>query len=285
MANSTPQDLRAGKKLRSLKHWLSCLAVFTLATANASAILIDFESYTPGDLHGQPASGTQWESKSTNALVVADGIGVGGSKGLTHDKSVAVGARYRFSPSADDLGDVFSSDSILKVSFDVAMVDTLSGNSISVGRFYFGVTPEGAPEVLSLDWYANGKIGFNSGGVFKFAKAANGQDFISTPGVFYTVEAIIDYGAKTYALTVNGVEQVDGEGSSALAFRVPGGPGTGHVPVLDIQYINGANSDFRAWGLDNIKIAAIPEPGTLGMAALGILFAVGVTYGRFPRRN
>ncbi|HWL52673.1 MAG TPA: PEP-CTERM sorting domain-containing protein [Chthoniobacteraceae bacterium] len=245
----------------------------------AGAIVIDFEQssgYAAGALGGNPsgADGTKWTGSSTTGVVVTAGKGSGGSQGAYAAAGAANVGIYKFTLDADDFGETFQGDSSV-VAFSLELKwEALSGATSalpSVGRFYLG--DDGTnPTSVRILWNDFGEIKIYDG-LSNVVMAVNASDsvFQASPGVFYRIEGVADYAAKTFTLSVNGVEQ------GSFGFYATGTP-----PSL-VAYVtnqNNTHTQFTPWVLDNLEVAAIPEP-----QLLGLLLAAGAGYAMVRRRK
>lgn len=254
---------------------IACLSLFAFSAfcSNGWAILIGFEAsegYSLGNLVNQPNTGTQWigtaNASSYAPLQVVSGQGIDGGNAIQVQSSLAANSAYRFAPSNADLGGVFSaSSSVLSLSFSLRW-DSINTSSTGIGRFYIGApTIGGTPTVLSLDWYSNGRIGFNDG-TFQYATDSTGAVFAATAGAFYTITATLDYATGTYLLTVNDVTQ-SRNGNENISFRNPTGTLNN---IIDITTLNNQNANFQNWTIDNINYSIVPEPSTMALACLSL---------------
>lgn len=261
---------------------LSRLLIMGLAMAaplSAQAVIIDFETasgYTVGNLYGQPgiAGSATWGASSQGVndqlLKVVDGAGVGGSHGLVYQThATTTSSVYQFNPTATDLGEAFSATSSqIAFSFDLKW-DEVGSTSIYTGRFFVGntlSTQDG--DVFKLTWSATGAVGYTlNNNTLRFATNAAGNQFIAQADTFYTISGVLDYGTKTYTLSVNGVQQVDQTGAATLGFVRPAGANVN--ANFEFQTQNNNHASARVWTVDNLDYHAIPEASSLGLLMLG----------------
>ncbi len=258
--------------------WAAVFSLFLGMIPSAEAIVIDFEEssgYLAGALHGSPSGdGTKWTGSSATGTVVASGKGVGGSQGLYAAALAANVGIYKLTLGAEDFGTTFDgTSSVVRFSLDLKW-DSLSGAGTalpSVGRFYLG--DDGAnPTSVRILWNDHGEIKIHNGlSIVVLAANADESVFKATPGVFYRIEGVADYEAKTFTISVNGVAQGD------FNFYATGTP-SDLVAYLTNQ--NNTHAQFTPWALDNLEVAAIPEP-----RLLGLLFAGGLGYTILRRRR
>ena len=244
-----------------------------LATANTMALTIDFSGgYAPGDLLGQPGTGTQWirtnAPAAPNIIEVAAGVGAGGTQGI---RSVSTGAGsnfvfYGFNTTNADLGFAFDSGaSVLEYSFQWRPTQALdASDSPDIFRFSIGSSTNiGDSAAVRLTVRANGAFLAQNGG------SALVQHALFQADVYSTISGTIDYGSKTYTVFVDGTQLFDGTNGGDLAFENAAADNV----FIRLGNLSAANPDYRAWSMDNISI--IPEPATyaafFGLLAIGIV--------------
>lgn len=254
--------------MKATTKYQLALALALATPFAAQALTIGFESgegYSAGNLEGQPTSGTQWTRTNApaaaNVINVASGAGVGGSNGIV---GVGTGGGsnfvyYGFNTTNADLGFTFnSSSSVLQYSFDWRPTQDLDGTSASaIFAFMIGSDQNaGGSGAAQVTVRNNGVFVAQNGG------AALTQAGLFTTNTFATISGTIDYGANTYTVFVNGVQQFTGTNGGNLAFVNADSDNA----FIRIGNLSGGSADHRTWGLDNITV--IPEPSTL--ALLGI---------------
>ena len=265
-----------------LQHRTSLGAAVLLiasATLPANAAMIGFESgegYTASSiLGGQPTSGTQWartNGSDITGIQVTAGAGSGGTAGITPRQGDASNfTYYRFAALDADLGGTFdAASSLVEYSFDWRATQALDGPSgTNIFSFVVGSNDNaGANSALTLNIRANGRLAVNDGTT---TRVVDGLLTTSTPvsdTPFRTISGKIDYATKTFTVFVNAVQQFTSFNGGNLSFN----NSSAANPWVQIANLSAdtipANANYRTWAADNVKIAIVPEPATLGLAAL-----------------
>lgn len=262
-----------------MKRKLLCTLLPTaciLAVANA-AITIGFESgegYSPGDLAGQPSSGTQWirTNGSNNFINVAAGIGVGGTAGITGASGGGSNhTYYGLNTTNADLGFTFDSNSsILQYSFNWRVTTDFAEASVDIFRFVIGSDANaGGSGAAQLTIRSHGVFVAQNGGT-AVAQTLT-QAGLFTVNQYSTISGTVNYATNTYTVFVDGVQQFTDTNSGNLAFV----NSASNNAYIRIGNLTGSSTDYRAWNLDNITV--VPEPSTYA-ALLGLLALAWVGY-------
>lgn len=186
------------------------LCLFALPLAALGSLKIEFESpeYRPGQrLWGQGAESARWQGTAEPLFSVERGVGVNGSNGVRVTKRNRDFDAALLRPSADVHFPRFNPESSVVVyRLSVQMEDLGADGICSRIRFADGA--------VQLELYNNGGLFFMDGStpgqMHRTARTATRQNFQAKPGEFFTLEATVDYGSRTYDLKVNGVPQNDG---------------------------------------------------------------------------
>jgi len=267
-------------KATTMKATINNLAVImslALSLSSAQAILINFESpnYTTtggtspasvGNLQGQGGT-TKWDQGGTTGTerVVAN-TGVGGSQGLT-GQSLAQEGAYRFIASNTDLGGTFSgASSIIAYSYQMNLTSSVAGTLV-INQFS---SADNSGQSLRISLESSGHIRLRNGSTDVYAKTTSGGATNFAVGAsFVTISGLINYGTKTYTVTVDGVSQlVAGVGSNANFGFVGSGATTGNIFYYQAQ--NGTSGQWRQSTIDNLNLNIVPEPATMALLAMSL---------------
>ncbi len=216
-----------------------------------SGFLIDFQEadgYTNGDLDGQPTNGTQWihAGGDVNTIVV---IG-GGSDKIVEAKPITSYSVSKFIPSNDDLDITFDGNhSLIDFSFDIQWKSI--NPKTEIGRVYFGAI--GTP-AIRFSLQANGNILY--GGANTTVTNSAGAAFAAAASHWYKARVLVDYKTKTYKLTVDGVEQNNG---NAIDFM----DSSCSTPEIFLFNKSGSDPNKTTLYYDNIEWATFQPAGTV----------------------
>ncbi len=228
------------------------LAAVVLPVSNAEALLIDFDAYTPGNLSGQPAGGTQW-SGGGGDFVVTSGAGFGGSQAVVTQTRASSTSSSLFSPSGTDLPGFNGSSSVLNVTFKFRYTQVPVGGTSTVAAVQFGF--DGADGNTAIRFYlrSDGRLGYSNGE----GAVLVGSDVVSITNTttWVTVSATLNYATQKYQFSINDTPYVSGGGTSEFNFR---GPSTSAA----VRLVDHGSANFVGVAFDNIEITAVPEPST-----------------------
>ena len=251
-----------------------CLLLSAASWQNADALLIDFEAaqgYTisggigdsPANLKGQPSllGATQWTNPSDGATIRVTDNGAGGQWAQANNNAendyAGGGAPYQFLPSNSDLGGVFDANSsIVEITFDFTRV--AAGTGVGSGQWLIG------DDAVRFEFYTDGLIYFyGTQPTGDYVRTAEGGHFVAAAGQAYDFRLTLDYGTNSWRFNVNGVQQMIG-GNTDLGFRNVGSTNA----RIDWYAINIDNPGWTAHAIDNLSIAMVPEPSTIGLMGL-----------------
>lgn len=238
--------------MKYVRCWaVLCCAFVSAASASAQTVLFDsngFESYNLGALKGQNG----WQVDGTGNYVVANGVGVGGSRGVSVGGGVTDWAypNLNFTPTAGQ---------IIVVEADLAR--TLSGTTPS---FAYGIDFY-TPEFLRITRFG---LVADSGVIRPFYTGSGGTIFIGPSSVsansFQSFRAELNFATDTMNLFINGTNAAS---NVALLLNA--------TTLLDADFQVSSNAAATDSGfLDNYRVTAVPEPTTLvlSLAAIPSLF-------------
>lgn len=262
------------KLLKLLTVGAGAMIISTSAWAGLVIGFEEGEGYDTGNLVDQPSSGTQWDETNPAAAVgsisVVDGIGVGGSRGIRGAANTGSDHNYYgFNTSDTDLGFTFDSESsILSYSFDWRPTQELDGGGSFIFRLAIGSASDiGASGAAEFIVRADGRF------IAVDADSNRARDNLFTLNEYSTISGVIDYGANTYTVWVDGEQQ----------FTTSGPNGDGNLGFVNtasdnayirIGNLSGTTADHREWNLDNISI--IPEPSAVALLGLGMVTVLAV---------
>lgn len=246
--------------------------LLVLSTMASAAVVIGFETaegYSAGDLNNQPSSGTQWTrtSGAGNFINVANGIGVGGGAGISGASGGAGNhIYYGFNTTDTDLGGTFSSTSSkLEYSFQWRVTEAFAAASVDNFRFVVGSDQNaGGSGALQLTVRSHGVFVAQSGGTTLT------QAGLFTPNQYATISGVIDYGANTYTVFVDGTQQFTDTNNGNLSFV----NASSDNAFIRIGNLTGTSADYRTWNADNITLGIIPIPEPSTMALFGLSFGM-----------
>ena len=243
-----------------------------ISTSAWAGLFIGFEEeegYSTGNLVDQPSSGTQWDETNpaspVGSISVVDGIGINGSRGIQGSANPSSDFNYyAFNTTDADFGFTFDSESsVLQYSFQWRLADETFGGTAFLFRFTVGSDHiRGDNAAMNLTIRADGRIiALDSG-------TNRARDGLFTLNEYATISGVIDYGANTYTVWVDGEQQFTTHGPNAdgnLAFNNTDSDNA----YIRIGNLSGTTADHREWNLDNIAI--IPEPSAVAMLSLGLV--------------
>ncbi|MEM6854604.1 MAG: PEP-CTERM sorting domain-containing protein [Planctomycetota bacterium] len=251
-----------------MKHSLIQRWVFGLAAATpltlagvGSAGVITFDPADGYALGSSLVANSDWAGNGTLYSITSLGGGNGAAQSAAVDQ--ANFANNRFMPDAAFLGaaDTSTAGMTYDYSFQLRNDNVASADSFGVAhRIRIGGT-DSAP-IIQFQIFDNGVIQYNDGGTSISVNNVNGNrlDLDDIGSRFITIEGTIDFTAGTYDVTVDGVSQ--GTGLSLVNNPTDFGQVT-------LQWGSSSSApDYRQISIDNLEIA-VPEPGSLGLLALG----------------
>lgn len=277
----------------------AALALLFAYSPDARAIVIDFDidnGYAVGNLHGQPGTSgsSQWKTPAAQAssgvISVVDGVGTDGSQAIVANSHATLTSTSYFLKITDqDLGDLFDAGST-KINFSFALKWDAITSYANQGRFYVGGNSQDGfnGDVLRIAWMSDGSMIYgvgNPGGssLFRTVLNSSGGTFRAVANTFYTVEGVIDYATKTYTLTINAVDQKDATGGLNLGFYDHAGSQMNANIML--MSLNNQTANYRPWVMDDLKMEAIPEPGSVALAGSMLLGLAGMRWFRSRRTD
>lgn len=247
------------------------LAVLTAAALpfSAQAFTTGFETtdgYSNGNLSGQPSSGTQWtrtNGSDLSMIAVAGGVGLGGTAGLINQQGGGSDFTfYRIQLTNADIGTTFDADStVLNYSFDWRLNDALFGSNNGAPIFQFsmgGTTNTASDSALGFEIRNGGRLFLLHGGD---TAAADGR---FTPQTWHTISGQVDYGANTFTLFVDDVQQFTNVNGGNLTFR--GGAVENATVYFANRNASTDNASYLNWSVDNLTV--VPEPSTLALLVI-----------------
>jgi hypothetical protein len=248
-----------------------------LFAGQASAITISFDpgqlySTTGGDggagnLKGQPSGGTQWTggvSGSDASIIVTANEGAEGNDQAActqHGSRLSPKSDYVFIPSDDDLGGKFdSSSSVLYYSFQLKPTAAATSFGSTILRMRLCGTDD-KKSAINFGLGNNGSFSWTAGdgkgaGTSLLAKTTPGGAIIFVPAIdtYFTVRGAINYGAKTFTISVNGVEQeINGDKDFHFASLTPG------TPRIDLENFAADDPLWASTSIDNISLSLSPD--------------------------
>ncbi len=244
--------------MKYLCGWTVLLSIlFAVSSAKAQTVLFDsngFESYNLGALKGQNG----WQVDGNVNYAVADGVGFGGSRGVTVGGGVTDWAypTLNFTPTANQ---------IIVVEADLAR--TLSGATPSFAYAIDFYTPE-FTRITRFGLVAD------SGVIRPFYSGLAGTIFIGPSSVsansFQSFRAELNFSTDTMNLFLNGTNAAN---NVALLLNA--------TTLLDADFQVSSNAAATDTGfLDNYRVTAVPEPTTLllSLTAIPGMFWFGRRY-------
>jgi hypothetical protein len=260
------------KKLSLISFLTLCLGSFSYA------LTFDFESYSDGNLVGQPSSGTQWENAlgSSPQIVVAAGAGVGGSKGITTGSPVPGNSNFVFNDfkaNNTDLGLTFNANStVLQYSFQWRPTQELNSSSATeIFRFAVGLdtSAAGNDPAMQIGIRSNNSLFVVTRGPSETWVASN----LFTLNQWATISGTINYGSNTYTVFVDDTQLfTDDFTGGNIPFRVTNLENA-FIRLGNINAGSGS-ANYRTWTADNISI--IPEPRTYALMGGVLVLAVAL---------
>lgn len=235
----------------------SCLSlgfIFSVAlAASADTFPITFAEpgYIAGSLNGQGAGETRWiaSPSSPESLSIESGIGPDGRNALI-TTSAPVNQAFLFPTSETDLPGFDGGSSRVDFRFRFRLNGPPNSGKSSNIIVQIGYEPTLRFSAVRIGLSNRGGVTYQDGTEIKQAKDADGGFLlVEDTETWVEVAGQIDYGTKTYTISVNGVPQ----GDHPLAFGVPSGSctlrlinifteGEPHVPtVFDLFSLTLAN--------------------------------------------
>lgn len=216
---------------------------------------------TSGNLAGQPAKSgaTEWIGSSAPGTdmvrVVKDARG---QCLQTVNTQQPGGAFFRFFPNERDLGGVFDPErSVLAFSFALRIDDDPFAHSRDTGvlvRPRIGEDSSGHP-VTPFELVDSGRFNYADEARTIAAVAKDGTTFYAKKGVWFTVSGRVNYGANTYTLFVNGVQQKTEKGSLEIPFRST----EGKTPNFSLRDLTDIGNGFRQVSFDDLKLELVKD--------------------------
>ncbi|MEO0586080.1 MAG: PEP-CTERM sorting domain-containing protein [Planctomycetota bacterium] len=246
-------------KTQSTAAFLSTAAIVAVAPA-ASAGVITFDPPEYG-LGTSLVANPDWAGAGTLTFVTS----LGGGNGAAQSATTAEGAfsNNRFTPDAAFLGgdDTTTAGKTFDFSFDIRFDEIGSNDGFRLDHRIIIGGSDSAP-VVAFDLFGNSRLQYRTASGATNAVNLNGNalNLDDVGSRFITVEGTIDFDAGTYDLTIDGVEQ--GTGLSI----VNGATDFGQVVIQRRTGDAGA----LQFSIDNLEVA-VPEPGSLALASLGVL--------------
>ncbi len=248
------------------KHLLTpALLTTLLATSflpSAHAILIGFESgegYSVGALSGEPTTGTQWSGSGLWLGVVDD---AGNQIAQTPASDPANFITNTFTPSAADLGGTNAASGIYNFSFDLRSDNNPGTSDFATSatiRIAGGDAASGT--AIRLQIFDNGRLQYFDGTSATNASNGSGSFDLDDVTGFFSISGAINFDTSQYSLTVNGVSQ-----GSTIGFN-----STTSTSFESFQVAAGNSGalNYRQLSFDNVSLAAVPEPSTVGALVAG----------------
>ncbi len=199
-----------------------CLAGALPALAQPFPITFAAPEYTEGNLKGQGSSETRWSAYPSSAasLSIADGLGPGGKSALLTAPVEERTEAYTFKTSDADLPGFDGSSS--KVDFRIRL--HVKGEQGTAGTSNFiiqiGYDAQLGSSAAQIKLSRSGRVKYNNGTSENeptLDADSNTLVLRNDPEEWTEIGGRLDYAAKTWTLSVNGVPQ----GAGPLAFRAP----------------------------------------------------------------
>jgi hypothetical protein len=234
-----------------MRMFLGLGMVLVLVSVEAQGFLIDFNSpgYSTGDLNGQGATATKWDSGSATIQVVTDPQDSGNQIVRTQYSAAPNNAEWCvFGTSSTDLG------------FTLNKVDGTAEFSFKIRR---DATGGGTRNMILYPGYSaatDGKLGYFSiygNGGFQYSYGGGSEWIGEVPTTSWTqIGGHVDYSTSMVTLTQDGVT------IGSYAFKSPKvDTGAGwQIATQNTQY-------GIQVALDDLNF--VPEPATMGFLALG----------------
>ena len=253
---------------------ITLAAVLLAAGAGYSALLLDvnFESgtngFAPAADYVRPLA-----NSTTQAIQVVNSTLLGGSKAVQFlDRAVNTATSSSLQYNFASNGAV-----VLSFSFSPSYVGGTSANYLDFGLGQQATISAAGNLFCTARFRADGKVGFVSGGSSVATSAALAAGSSNTISIFVndTDSAIIYAGGTLAANTadywLNGSLAYAGASFGTTVSALGTTNGMGRVAIFDATTRTDLDYMF-----DNITVAAIPEPATIGMVMLGALALFGI---------
>lgn len=233
-----------------------------LAAQTASAGLVDFNP-PEYPLGASLIVNPDWTNAGSGNLFTITSLGGGDGAAQSTTSAESAFSNAHFVPAAAFLGtpDTTTAGNAYDFSFQLRFDQIGGSDDFRLDhRIMIGGT-DGSP-IIAFDLFANSRLQYLTGSGSQNAVNVNGNalnlDDVGNTR-FISVEGVIDVDAGTYDLTIDGVEQGTGLG----LVNTPADFGQ-----VTLQRRTG-EADALQFSLDNLEIGLVPEPGTLGLAAIG----------------
>ncbi|HEV7300137.1 MAG TPA: hypothetical protein VGN72_12280 [Tepidisphaeraceae bacterium] len=263
-------------------------SVAIIGTANAATLTFEGAEYVNNKNVNEitdSTTNTTWTLGSTNGVI---GSSLRTFASTAHPASGDTHVRFA---DANTSHNMYASLALpspgsapFNINFDLATSGFVGGGD--AGKVIFGTSSTTA---VVNSWFAFSPDTYAAGPTFAFLykstsassnpnstfkpRNANGTSMILTAGEYVNLNFQIDPANFQYtSLTVNGVEQIGNAVTTAYA------PTTA-TPGSVFRLVGGSSTQLT-YDLDNISVAAVPEPSAL---VIGLLAATGLTLRR--RRN
>ena len=242
---------------------LAALTALTgLGSATAHAGVITFDPADGYALGSSLVASPDWAGNG--ALYSITSLGGGDGAAQSASTNQASFANNRFTPDAAFLGDTATDTAGRVYDFSFQLRNDAAGTDDSFGvahRIRIGGT-DSAP-IVQFQVFDNGVLQYSDGSTSTSVNNVNGNrlDLDDTTGRFLDVVGTLDFNTGTWDLSVDGVSQGTG-----LAFlNTPSDFGQ-----VTLQWgPSSSTPDYRQITIDDLAIAAIPEPASLVLAAAG----------------
>lgn len=231
------------------KVLFGALALGVVASANAQVLLSEnFESFTPGNLDTQ--NGWITLTGAGSAYNVVNGAGLGASKGVVFTEGSA-GGNFAWKDLIPAYDSVVSSNKIVRARTDIFVGATTGVLGRGGLRAYTGL---GGTLVAGGYFRSDGNLYNGAGTVVLGSNTAWMNTWVS-------LEVRMNYNTATYTVLVNGVQ-------AGAAQALVG------TTLEDVDFYNSNSVGAADIAYDNMKIEAVPEPGSilaLGLGAVALL--------------
>ncbi|MCC5849358.1 MAG: hypothetical protein JJU29_14845 [Verrucomicrobia bacterium] len=234
-------------KNRMMMSWM----MLPLFAMGALEINFEGEEYRAGNrLWGQGPESARWQGSAEPLFSVVDGVGVEDSAAVRVTKRNREHDAALLRPDVSvHLPGFRPERSVVAYRLSVKMEGR--GNDGICSRIRF------ADGTVQLELYNEGKLFFMDGNtpeqMHRSVRTESRAEFQATPGEFFEIIALVDYGSKTYTLTVNGVDQ---NGGNPVGMRITDETPGKAVDVWIAAWMQ-SHSDWQNFVFDNVGIRLV----------------------------
>ena len=236
----------------------------------SGAVLIVDDPFTDGGTgNGADALDIAWASNGGTGSfgIVDDSAGIGTGNALDRASTgTFVGIRGTFGTPVS----INSAGDFISLQFDFRFTDVV-GNNSSGFRFALGTTTSAYAFAIASGSSAAGNLFFNPNG------STGGAGQVGLADQNTTTYAVNDQLAHSAILTITrtatGIDveaSIDGVGSRIGSYA---DSGTGFFDTFERIYVGSGNL-VLPYRVDNVQVNVVPEPGPIGLLALGACWLI-----------